>query len=67
MAGTITGGKQAAQTNKERHGDDWYSKIGAIGGRNGKTGGFYADRALASRAGAIGGRKSKRRKTEVTV
>lgn len=40
MSGTITGGKQAAQTNKERYGEDWYKRIGAIGGKKGTTGGF---------------------------
>lgn len=40
MAGTKSGGKQAARTNKARFGDDFYAKIGKIGGRNGHTGGF---------------------------
>lgn len=64
MAGTLDGGKQAAETNKKRHGADFYKKIGAIGGKNSKTGGFYANRELAARAGAIGGAKSKRGKAK---
>ena len=60
MSGNVTGGKLAAQTNKERHGADFYSRIGAKGGANGRTGGFYANRELAVRAGRIGGAKSKR-------
>lgn len=64
MAGTKTGGKAAAATNKAKYGNDFYAKIGAIGGRKGKTGGFFADRELARRAGAIGGRISKRTKKE---
>lgn len=28
MAGTKLGGQKAAQTNKERHGEDFYSNIG---------------------------------------
>lgn len=60
MSGTITGGKQAAQTNKERYGEDWYKRIGAIGGKKGTTGGFAANRELAKIAGAKGGRISKR-------
>lgn len=60
MSGTLSGGKQAAKTNKERHGDDFYAKIGAKGGKNSKTGGFYANRELARIAGAKGGRVSKR-------
>ena len=62
MAGTISGGKAAAETNKKRHGSDFYSKIGAMGGRNGHTGGFYANRELASMAGRKGGTISRRTK-----
>jgi hypothetical protein len=62
MAGTITGGKNAAKTNKERYGEGFYAEIGALGGRKGRTGGFYANRELARIAGAKGGRISKRRK-----
>lgn len=60
MAGTKTGGKNAAATNKLRYGSDFYSKIGAKGGKNGTTGGFYANRELARRAGKLGGRLPKR-------
>lgn len=63
MAGTITGGKAAASTNKERHGADFYAKIGAKGGKKGKTGGFFANRELAREAGRKGGRISRRTKT----
>lgn len=62
MSGNKEGGARAAKTNKERYGSDFYSKIGKIGGSNGRTGGFYANRELASRAGRIGGLKSRRRK-----
>ncbi len=61
MAGTRKGGVAAAKTNKDRHGKDFYARIGAKGGRNGRTGGFAADRELARKAGAIGGRKSRRK------
>lgn len=44
MSGTIEGGLAAAKANKERYGDDWYARIGAIGGKNGKTGGFAAEK-----------------------
>lgn len=40
---------------------DHYQKIGAIGGRKSRGGGF-ADRELARRAGAIGGKLNKRGK-----
>lgn len=62
MSGTIDGGKAAAKTNKTKYGADFYAKIGAIGGRKGRTGGFYANRELARRAGSIGGRISRRTK-----
>ena len=62
MPGTHEGGKKAAQTNKSRYGDDFYTHIGAKGGANGHTGGFYANRELARIAGAKGGRVSKRRR-----
>ena len=62
MSGTKEGGKKAAETNQKLHGKDFYARIGAKGGRNGHTGGFAANRELASRAGRIGGRKSKRGK-----
>lgn len=67
MSGTVRGGKQAAATNKARYGKDWYAKIGAIGGKNGRTGGFFADRDLARRAGSKGGTVSRRGKSAKTV
>jgi general stress protein YciG len=39
MAGTLAGGKLAAQKNLASD-PDFYRKIGAIGGRNGTSGGF---------------------------
>lgn len=53
MAGTKQGGINAAKTNK---------KIGAMGGKVGRTGGFYKNRELARIAGAKGGRISKHTK-----
>ena len=64
MAGTKNGAAKAATTIKEKHGADYYARIGAIGGRNGSgpgyTGGFAADRELARTAGAKGGQVSRR-------
>ncbi len=60
MAGTKAGGKKAAETNKERYGKNFYAMIGRRGGQNGHDGGFAANPELARRAGAIGGKKSKR-------
>ncbi|MGH7237292.1 MAG: hypothetical protein ACREGF_02040 [Candidatus Saccharimonadales bacterium] len=62
MAGTVTGGKAAANTNRKKYGADFYAKIGAAGGKKGRTGGFYANRKLAALAGAKGGRISRRSK-----
>lgn len=61
MAGTKAGGKKAAQKNIARE-PGFYARIGAIGGKNGTTGGFAANRELARIAGAKGGRKSRRGK-----
>ena len=67
MAGTKAGGQKAAQTNKAKHGSDFYAKIGAKGGKLGKTGGFAANPELARVAGAKGGRISRRKKTTVAA
>ena len=62
MAGTSKGGQLAAEKNKQKHGADFYKIIGAKGGKQSTTGGFYADRELARKAGAIGGKISRRSK-----
>ncbi len=64
MAGTILGGKRASATNRTKYGESFYKRIGAIGGAKGHTGGFYADRELARRAGAKGGAISRRGKAK---
>ena len=63
MAGTKAGGIAAAATNKKKYGKDFYAKIGAKGGRNGRTGGFAAGaegKARARKYGRIGGMISRR-------
>jgi hypothetical protein len=71
MAGTIEGGRRAAETNMKKYGPDFYKKIGSKGGKSGNTGGFAS--ALigndgltgyerASVFGAVGGRVSRRTK-----
>ena len=62
MAGTRKGGAKAAATNRTKYGAAFYSPIGAMGGKLGHTGGFYANRELARIAGAKGGRISRRTK-----
>lgn len=63
MAGTKKGGMKAAATNKTRYGKEFYARIGAIGGKKTGLKGFALDRERARRAGQIGGRISRRGKT----
>jgi general stress protein YciG len=67
MSGTKAGGLKAKETNLKLHGEDFYKKIGARGGRNGHTGGFASNPELARRAGAKGGRKSRRGMAKANV
>lgn len=76
MAGTKAGGVKAAQTNKVRHGKDFYKKIGTKGGKLGTTGGFASDvvgldgltgHERASVVGKKGGFISKRRPAVLKV
>ncbi len=60
MAGTAAGGAKAAATNKAKYGKDFYARIGQMGGKIGRTGGFFANRELAREAGRRGGMKSRR-------
>lgn len=60
MAGTVAGGKRAAQTNKERYGEDFYKLQGSRGGRATGKKGFAINPELARKAGSVGGKKSKR-------
>ena len=56
MAGTISGGKLAAKTNKEKYGEDFYkAKVPK---------GFAKNPDLARLAGAKGGKISKRKSTK---
>lgn len=66
MAGNREGGLKAAAKNKAKD-PDFYAKIGRKGGKNGHTGGFAANRELASIAGKIGGRISKRGSKKVNL
>lgn len=67
MSGTKIGGQRAAATNKAKYGADFYGRIGAVGGKKGTTGGFYADRGLARMAGSKGGSISRRGPKKVEV
>lgn len=65
MAGSKAGGKRAAQTIKERYGEDFYQRIGKLSNasweKNGRMPrGFAANPELASVAGRRGGLKSRK-------
>lgn len=60
MSGTKEGGIKARKKNIELYGDDYYSRIGAKGGRVCCVKGFAANIELARKAGAKGGAISKR-------
>jgi general stress protein YciG len=62
MSGTASGGREAAKTNKQRYGADFYQEIGRMGGRKSTGGGFAKDPELARKAGRIGGLRSRRTK-----
>lgn len=64
VSGTLAGGRKARDTNYKLHGKDFYKRIGAIGGRNGHTGGFAANPELAREAGRKGGKISRRGPTK---
>lgn len=64
MAGTIKGGKKASATNKEKHGADFYSRIGRMGGKVCGVKGFALNIELAKEAGRKGGLISKRGKSK---
>lgn len=69
MSGTIEGGQKAAAKNREKYGDDYYSRIGHKGGSKSRGGGFASNKVgkdgltgpeRAKLAGSIGGAKSRR-------
>ena len=61
----VAGGKKASKANKAEHGEDFYKKIGAMGGKSGKAQGTIKGFGLSSErarlAGAMGGRKSRKK------
>lgn len=60
MAGTKVGALKAKQKIMDRYGDDWYSKIGELGGRAMVPKGFALNPQLAVEAGRKGGTISRR-------
>lgn len=73
MSGTVSGGKITASINRARYGEDFYKRIGAIGGKKSRNGGFASSKVgedgltgleRARIAGIRGGRKSRRTKSK---
>jgi hypothetical protein len=73
MSGNKAGGVKARNTNYEKHGEDFYARIGKKGGMNGRTGGFFSNkigkdgltgRERARIAGRKGGLISRRGKAK---
>lgn len=69
MSGTVEGGRKAYLTNIAKHGQDFYARIGQMGGRRGHTGGFASNKIgpdgltgyqRARVAGSKGGKISRR-------
>jgi len=69
MSGSKEGGKKASETLKKLYGEDYYQRIGQMGGLNGTTGGFASDkvgedgltgRQRARLAGIKGGKVTKK-------
>lgn len=67
MAGTVEGALKAAATNMERHGADFYRRIGQRGGLISRGGGFASSHELAVRAGRKGGTISRRGPSKKTL
>lgn len=59
MSGTQRGGMNAAKTNKQIYGEDFYKIIGKLGGKKSR-GGWFQNTENARKAGKLGGLKHKR-------
>lgn len=68
MSMTKEGARKAHLTKIKKYGEDYYKKIGSLGGKASTTGGFYANRELAKEAGRKGGiaKNAKKQKDEDT-
>lgn len=65
MSGTVAGGLKTANINKDRHGEDFYKRIGAKGGKFAGLKGFaLMDPEKHRLASAKGGRISRRTKKQ---
>jgi uncharacterized protein len=65
MAGTHAGGMKALDTNQKLYGEDFYKRIGSMGGSVCCAKGFATSHERAVEAGRKGGKISRRtKKTE---
>ena len=65
---SVTGGRKAAQTNKEKYGEDFYRTIGSKGGKKMGLKGFaLATPEFRRQCGRKGGMLSKRGKARVSA
>lgn len=71
MGGTKLGGQRAKATVLDTYGTDYYQRIGSLGGKKSKTGGFGSNKVgkdgltgkqRAKVAGVVGGKAPKHRK-----
>lgn len=53
-------GNKAGAVKLRRNDPDFFKKIGAIGGRKSRLGGFHARPEIAAKAGSLGGAMSRR-------
>ena len=60
MSGSLEGGRKAAATNRKKYGDDFFKRLGQMGGHRSHKGGFAANPELARIAGSKGGLISRR-------
>jgi len=61
VAGTTSGGRLTAETNKSKYGSDYYQRIGSMGGLKKVPKGFAVmDRSRLQEIGRKGGKVSKR-------
>lgn len=67
MTATREGGLKAAQTNRLKYGEDFYSRLGKLGGVKGRGHTFAHGKVDPVEAGRKGGKISKRGPAEQTI
>lgn len=70
MSGNKLGGLKARDANRKRYGEDYYAKVGKLGGLNynpDKPKGFAHPNSDPRKAGKLGGMISRRGKSKKTI